>query len=198
VQHALRALIVVAAVAAANTIASAQSATDAPAMPAETAPPRAPMFPTPPKPDFSSMRFLLGTWNCVSRSERRGNEVSRLTSTYTLAPDGYFMKQVTKSSKVSYSAFNPTTTDWVTYDSNAKRWIDVEVGSYGSYGYSTSTGWEHGHILWSDDSFLPDGDVTSSTGTLINKISDTKFIGLSAFTTTAGLLNRVTTSCAKS
>jgi hypothetical protein len=90
-----------------------------------------------------------------------------------------------------------TATDWYTYDANAKRWIDITVGSYGGYGYSTSTGWEHGHILWGADSFLPDGDVTSSTGTLITKISDTKLTTASAFTTTAGLLNRVTGTCTK-
>ena len=134
VQLAVKALILLAAIAATGSVAAAQSATEAPAMPMETAPPKAPIFPVPPKPDFSSMRFLLGTWSCVSHSERRGNEVTRATTSYTMAPDGYFMKQVTKIGKVSYSAVAPTATDWITYDSNAKRWIDVEVGSYGSYG----------------------------------------------------------------
>ena len=197
-QHALKVLILLAAVAGSVNAASAQPASDAPDAPAATAPPRAPMFPVPPKPDFSAMRFLLGSWTCVSHSERRGNEVTRATTVYTLAPDGYFMKQVTKVGKVSYSAVAPTVTDWITYDANAKRWVDVEVGSYGAYGYSTSPGWEHGHILWGADSFLPDGDSTSSTGTLINKISDTKIISLSAFTIAAGLLNRVSTACTKS
>ena len=164
---------------------------------AATAPPKAPTYAVPQKPDFSSMQFLIGTWNCASRSERRNGEVTRVTSTYSMAPDGYFMKQVSKSPKVSYAAVGYTTTDWITYDSRVKRWIDISVGSSGSYGYSTSTGWEHGRLLWGADSFLPDGDVTSTTGTLMTKVSDTKFTTAAAFTSTAGLLNRVMGTCTK-
>jgi hypothetical protein len=31
--------------------------------------------PTPPKPDFSSMKFLIGTWTCSDLSSRRPAEV---------------------------------------------------------------------------------------------------------------------------
>lgn len=192
--HPIHGLILAAAFAASVGVASAQSTSDATTT---ATPPKAPTFPVPQKPDFSSMRFLLGTWNCVTRSERRGNEASHATLTYSLAPDGYFMKYTTKSPKVSYAATGLTATDWVTYDARAKRWIDVTVGSYGAYGYSSSTGWENGHIMWGADSFLPDGDLTSSTGTLVTKVSDTKLTTASAFTTTAGLLNRVTGTCTK-
>jgi hypothetical protein len=99
--------------------------------------------------------------------------------------------------KVSYAATGFTATDYFTYDARAKRWIDITVGSQGGYGYSTSTGWEHGHILWGADSFLPDGDLTSSTGTLWTKVSDTKLTTASAFASVAGLLNRVTRNCTK-
>ncbi|WP_317996264.1 hypothetical protein [Vulcanimicrobium alpinum] len=162
-----------------------------------TVPPKAPTYPVPVKPDFSSMKFLLGTWKCATHSERRGNEASLATITYTMAPDGYFMKSLTKSQKVSYAAVGYTATDWYTYDNDAKRWIDVTVGSSGAYGYSTSMGWQNSYMLWGADSFLPNGDVTSSTGTLMTKISDTKYTTKQAFTTAAGLLNRVTGSCAK-
>lgn len=193
--HRIHGLILAAAFAASAGVASAQSPADTSAT--STTPPKAPTYPVPQKPDFSSMRFLLGTWNCVTHSERRGSEATRSTMKYSLAPDGYFMKYTTTSPKVSYAATGLTSTDWVTYDARAKRWIDVTVGSYGTYGYSTSTGWENGHILWGADSFLPDGDVTSSTGTMLTKVSDTKVSTASAFTSTAGLLNRVTGTCTK-
>jgi len=189
------ALILAAAFAASVGIASAQTAPDTTST--TTMPVKAPTYPMPPKPDFSSMRFLLGTWNCVTHSERRGSEATRSTLKYSLAPDGYFMKYTTTSPKVSYAATGFTATDWVTYDSRAKRWIDMTVGSQGGYGYSTSTGWENGRMLWGADSFLPDGDVTSSTGTLFTKVSDTKITSASAFTSAAGLLNRVTGTCTK-
>lgn len=194
--HPVRALILAAAFAASAGAASAQTAPDTTST-TTTTPPKAPTFPLAPKPDFSSMRFLLGTWTCVTHSERRGNETTRATLKYSLAPDGYFMKYTTTSAKVSYAATGFTSTDWVTYDSRAKRWIDITVGSQGVYGYSTSMGWENGHMLWGADSFLPDGDLTSSTGTLFTKVSDTKLTSASAFTTTAGLLNRVTGTCTK-
>jgi hypothetical protein len=196
--RSVRRLVLVAAFAASTGIASAQTAMDTPAaMPASTMPPKAPKFPLPPKPDFSSMTFLLGSWTCKSYSERRGGEATTVNSVTTMSPDGYSMKTVSKSPKVSYAATGFTTTDWVTYDSRAGRWIDITVGSFGAYGYSTSTGWSHGQLLWGADSFLPDGDVTSSTGTVMTKISDTKYTTGSAFTTTAGLVNRVHGTCIK-
>jgi len=179
-----------------TTAPAAAPAADAPAMSA-TMPPRAPTYPTPPKPDFSSMRFLLGTWKCVSHSERRGNVTSSSTVTYTMAPDGYFIVGKTVSPKVAYAAVGFKSTDWITYDGLAKRWIDVTIGTYGAYGYSTSVGWQFGHLVWNADSFLPDGDITSTTGTMLTKVSDTKFTTASAFTSSAGLLNRVTGSCTK-
>ena len=193
----VRALALAGAFAVSTAAVQAQTTGDAPAAMSATVPPKAPTYPVPVKPDFSSMKFLLGTWKCASHSERRGNEATLSTITYTMAPDGYFMKALTKSPKVSYAAVGSTTTDWFTYDNDAKRWIDITVGSYGAYGYSTSTGWSNGNILWGADSFLPNGDQTSSTGTLITKISDTKYTTKSAFTSAAGLLNRVTGSCAK-
>ncbi len=196
--HLARTLTLIAAFAVTGAAASAQSTTTDAASPAmSTVPPKAPRYPVPKKPDFSSMQFLIGTWNCSQHSERRGNEASHMTVTYSLSSDGYFMKSVSKSPKVSYAANGYTATDWITFDARANRWIDVQTGSYGSYGYSTSTGWEHGHLLWGADSFLPDGDVTSSTGILMTKVSDTKLTTASAFTTSAGLLNRVTGSCTK-
>ena len=195
--HLVRVLMLITAFAVTAVAAPAQSTTGESPATGSTVPPKAPKFPVPKKPDFSSMQFLLGTWACTSHSERRGNEASHSTVTYSMAPDGYFMKYVTKSPKVSYAAVPYTATDWVTYDNNAKRWVDITVGSYGAYGYSTSMGWEHGHMLWGADSFLYDGDMTSSTGTVWTKVSDTKLTSASAFTTTAGLLNRVTVACTK-
>jgi hypothetical protein len=191
--HPIRVLVIAGIFAATAGAALAQTAPD----PGVTTPPKAPTYPVPKKPDFSSMQFLVGTWKCVQHSERRGAEASYLTTTYSMAPDGYFMKSVSKSPKVSYAATGFSNTDWITYDSLAMRWIDVSVGTYGAYGYSTSTGWQHGHILWGADSFLPDGDTTSTTGTLMTKVSDTKLTTGSAFTTVAGLVNRVTGTCTK-
>lgn len=163
-----------------------------------TPPPKAPTYPKPAKPDFSSLRFLLGKWTCVSYSERRGSEPTKGTLVTTMTPDGYWMKTVTTSAGVSYAKFPSTYTDLVTYDGTAKRWIDIGTGSYGAYGYSTSTGMDsYGHMLWGADSFLYDGDTTSSTGTLVTKVSDTKYTTASAFTTTAGLVNRVHGTCTK-
>lgn len=192
-----QALFFVAIFAASVGVASAQSSDMTAPMSASTMPPKAPKYPAPPKPDFSSMQFLLGTWKCSQHSERRGNELTYTTTTFSMMPDGYFMKGVSKSPKVSYAATGSTSTDYYTYDSRVGRWIDMTIASQGGYGYATSTGWKHGHMLWSFDSFLPDGDLTSSTGQLMTKVSDTKYRFASAFTTEAGLLNRVTGTCVK-
>jgi len=187
------ALIVAAALTLSGGPAFAQ-ATDM-----STAPPKAPTYPVPAKPDFTPVRYLLGSWTCVSHSQRRGSETSKSTSVTTLTPDGYWMKSVSKSAGTSYAKYATTFTDWVTYDSNTKRWVDIGMGSFGGYGYSSSTGPDkYGRTLWTAEAFMPDGDSTSTTGTLQTKISDTKYTTAGAFTTAAGLVNNVSSTCTKS
>jgi hypothetical protein len=118
-------------------------------------------------------------------------------SVATMTPDGFWMKTVTWIPKTSVFPVATVSTDWVTYDSLAGRWVDISMGSFGAYGYTTSTGWTHGLMLWTAEAFLPNGDRTSETGSLTTKISDVKYTTAQAFTTTAGLLYHITTVCTK-
>lgn len=141
------------------------------------------------------MKFLLGSWHCVSHSERRGAETSTANLTYSMSPDGYFMKVDSASPKVSYAAVGYTGSSSMTYDTDTKRWVNVSLGSYGSYQFETSQGWKNNMLLWRDESFAPNGDWTSTTGTLYTKVSDNEYTTASAFTTEAGLVNRVNGTC---
>jgi hypothetical protein len=80
--HVTRTLTLLAAFGLTVATAQAQSTTDTPSPAvASTVPPKAPTYPVPKKPDFSSMKFLLGTWTCTWHSERRGYEATHTTAT---------------------------------------------------------------------------------------------------------------------
>src|SRR5579862_508822 len=46
--------------------------------------------PMAPKPDFSSMRFLIGTWTCTDMSSRRPGPFTT-TEVFSMDPTGYWM-----------------------------------------------------------------------------------------------------------
>ena len=46
--------------------------------------------PTQPKPDFSTMKFLIGTWECSDMSSRRPGPF-QTTEVYSMDPSGYWM-----------------------------------------------------------------------------------------------------------
>ena len=46
--------------------------------------------PTPPKPEFSTMKFLIGTWECSDMSSRRPGPF-QTTEVYSMDPSGYWM-----------------------------------------------------------------------------------------------------------
>jgi len=202
VTTSLRVFSVAAAIVFSATAAGAQTMAPAamPATPAamSTIPPKAPIYPVPTKPDFTSMRFMLGKWICTTHSSRRPPSFKYVTtSVATMTPDGFWIKTVSTTPKTSVFPADSISTDWMTYDSTVGRWVDVSMGSFGSYGYTTSTGWSHGLLLWTAEAFLPNGDLTSSTGTLVTKVSDVKYTAVQGFTTAAGLLSRVTSVCTK-
>jgi hypothetical protein len=200
--NGLRVFSVAATIALSASAAGAQTTAPSAMAPApaaiSTMPPKAPIFKVPTKPDFSSMRFLLGKWSCTAHSSRRAPTYNLVTkSVATITPDGYWMKTVTWTPKTPFYPAATVTTDWMTYDSDAGRWVDIQMGSFGGYGYTTATGWTHGLMLWTSEAFLPNGDVTSATGNLTTKVSDVKYTTAQAFTTTAGLLYHITSVCTK-
>ncbi len=183
-------LLVLAGILVAQPFGATIARADAPAI--ESTP-----IPKPPKPDFSSMSFLTGTWKCTSKSARRPSAIT-WTQTTTLDPSGYWMVTKGNAPGVSWYPYATVSTDWVTYDNDAKHWVDVYVDDNGGYGVSTAPGWSDGKIVWTTQNFVPAGGVTSVSALTITKVGDARTTGRSSFTTNKGRTVGVTSSCSKS
>jgi len=174
----LGAVAFVVALAAAPVVSTAQPA------PAPTMVPMA-------KPDFSSMTFLTGTWNCTQmlRGKMRPD-----TSTTTIGMDGMWM--VTQDTAPPFDQYRTVTinsTGYTGYDATTKQWVQLGVDNSGGYGMGTSPGWQGNTITWTAKNL--DGSTTTD---VITKASDTQTSDAQTTTDAQGKSTTVTITCKKS
>ncbi len=153
------------------------------ASPAPTPVPRA-------MPDFSSMRFLMGTWNCHSMVRGRPRPD---TSTTTMTLDGEYM--VTHDVAPPFDRFRNravNTDTYVTYNPINHMWVSLSVDNFGGYGVGMSPGWR-GNTLTTTIKMAQDGTTGSDT---LTKVSDRQTSDVST-TTNSGHMTRVHTMCTK-
>jgi hypothetical protein len=136
--------------------------------------------PTPPKPNFSSMSWLVGTWNCSVKSARRPAPYY-VTAITTMDPSGYWMLTKSTTKGMSWFPYPTKTTDWVTYDSDGKRWEDINVGDFGGYDANWSPGWNGNTMVWTDQVFKPGMDIIGVTPTTQTKVSNSKWTSHTTF-----------------
>ena len=154
--------------------------------------------PKPPKPDFSSMSWLVGTWNCSFKSTRRPAPVT-FTQVTTMDPTGYWMITKSSSTGTSWFPWPSASTDWVTHDSDPKRWVDIMTADFGAYDASSSPGWNDNTIVWTDNMFKPSTDVMAVTPTTQTKVSSSKWTSHTTFQErSSGRWISVDTVCNKS
>jgi hypothetical protein len=150
--------------------------------------------PTPvpvPKPDFSSMNFLMGTWNCSSTV--RGSHRTE-TDVTTIGMDGAWM--VTQSTSPPFDQYRTYTingTTYLSYDPDSKMWVQLLVDSSGQYGLSTSSGWQGNSLTWSGKGL--DGTGFSDVFT---KVSDGATTDAATITDPQGKVTKTVTGCKKS
>jgi len=152
-------------------------------------------IPVPPKPDWSSMKFLVGTWECSTQSSRRPGPYTATVVT-TLDATGYWMDSKTVTAKVSW-ALGATSVDQVTYDSDQHRWVDVYTDTQGNYDVTFSPGWSGNTMVWKDALFAPGPDVVATSPLTVTKVNDTKQTSHSSFTEKSGRKNTVDQVCTK-
>lgn len=152
--------------------------------------------PAPPKPDFSAMKYFLGSWTCTTKSARRPTPQVSM-SVDTLDPGGRWLVAKSVNLPTSWYPYKSNELDMYTYDPGAKRWVDVETDTLGGYDVSASPGWKGATMVWTDLTFAPEGDVTSATATTLKKVGPGKFSFASTFTTKKGRAVALTGSCVK-
>ena len=157
----------------------------------------APVYSQPPKPDFSSMKFLLGSWSCSTKSARRPFAVAS-KDTYTLDPTGYYLVYESKSEPVAWANYAQDITQMITYDAELKQWAGVVTSTLGDYGLFMSNGWSDGKLVWHPVNNTPYLDIASSSDFAVTKVNDAHLTSDSSFTTKAGATVSVKGTCTKS
>lgn len=153
-------------------------------------------IPPNPKPDFSSMRYLVGTWNCTARNTRRPGPYTN-TQTTSMDPSGYWMVTKTVGHPSSWAPRTLITETRTTYDGSTTRWVSLSTDNQGGYDMSTTTGWQGNAITWHDEAYPKTNNTSSNGDTITTKVSDTKTTYTSTFTEPSGRTINVTGSCTK-
>jgi hypothetical protein len=143
------------------------------------------------------MKFLVGTWSCASKSARRPSAVLS-TDTYSIDPTGYYLVVKSTSKGAPWYPYASTSTDMITYDSEIKQWADETMSTLGAYGLSMSKGWTGSKLVWHPVNNTPYLDVASVSDITLTKVSPTKLVGISSFSTKTGKTVGVTDTCSKS
>jgi hypothetical protein len=147
------------------------------------------------KPDFSSMKFTLGTWTCSTQSARRPGPYTS-TSNSAIDPTGYWIVTDTTTAKTSW-ATAIVSVDKVTYDPDQHRWVDVYTDDQGGYDVTYSPGWSGNTMVWTDQLFAPGPDIIATSPLTNTKVSDTKMTSHNTFKEKSGRTIAVDSVCTK-
>jgi hypothetical protein len=156
-------------------------------------------IPMPAKPDFGSMKFMVGTWNCTATNTRRSKPYTS-TATTTMDPSGYWMTTKTVAHPVSFDPTPTITVDKVTYDAGSKQWVDVSTDDRGTYAIATSPGWNGNKIVWHpvNVTSVTSGNVVGGGDTTTTKLSDSKTMSVGTFKESGGRTVTFKSPCTKS
>ena len=142
-------------------------------------------------PDFTSMKFLLGTWMCT-QPLRGGTRPE--TDVYSMTMDGMWMlEQSTAPPFDQYRTVAQNGMNYTGYDPSSKQWVSLGVDSLGGFGTSTSPGFQGNVITWTTK------NLDGSSGTdITTKVSDNMTTDQSTSTDPQGHASTVTITCKKS
>ena len=153
-------------------------------------------IPTTTKPDWSSMKFLLGTWTCSTKSSRRPAAYTTI-QVNTMDPTGRWMITDSANLKTSWST-TIHSVDKTTYDSDQHRWVDVSTSDQGGYDVTYSPGWKGDSMTWTDQLFTPGPDLIAVSPLTNTKVSDSKMVTHMTFKEKSGRTITVDGVCTKS
>ncbi|MFY9885848.1 MAG: hypothetical protein WBX23_00040 [Candidatus Cybelea sp.] len=153
--------------------------------------------PTPPKPDFSTMKFLIGTWECSDMSSRRPGPF-QTTEVYSMDPSGYWMLRESTIHTASWIPREVRSETKFTWDGVAKRWVRITTGDRAGYSVSTAAMPVASHTTYTYVIQTKAPDIASFAPEVFTKVSDTKRTMTTSFTETNGRAVNVKETCTKS
>jgi len=153
-------------------------------------------IPLAPKPDFSSMRFLVGTWTCSDLSSRRPGPFTTI-EVYSLDSSGYWMNRESTVRKASWIPREIRSETQYTFDPYAKVWVRVTTGDLGAYAVATAPNPAGNKKTYTYVTQTKAPDIASYAPEVFTKVSDTKKTMTTSFTETSGRVVHVSETCTK-
>jgi hypothetical protein len=154
-------------------------------------------IPIPGKPDFSTMNFLIGTWQCSDLSSRRPGPFMT-TEVYSMDPSGYWMLRDSTVHKASWVPFEIHSQTKYTWDNYAKHWVRITTGDGGTYAVATAPMHTGNVKTYTYLTQTKAPDVASYAPEVFVKQSDTKKTMTTSFTERNGAIVHVKETCTKS
>lgn len=149
-----------------------------------------------PKPDFASMNFLIGTWQCTDLSSRRPGPFTT-TEVYSLDPTGYWIVRDTTIHKAPWIPREFHSQTRYTYDTYAKRFVRITIGEEGAYSVATAPMPVGHRKIYTYVIQTKAPDVASYAPEVYAIVSNTKKVMTSSFTETSGRVVNVKETCTK-
>jgi hypothetical protein len=153
--------------------------------------------PVRPKPDLSTMNYLIGTWTCSDLSSRRPGPFT-VTQVYSMDPTGYWIIRDDTTHTASWITREAHSQTKFTYDAEAKRWIRISTGDRGAYAVATAAMPVGNKKTYTYLIQTKAPDIASYTPEVYVKESDTKKTMTTSFTETNGRVVTVKETCTKS
>jgi hypothetical protein len=149
-----------------------------------------------PKPDFSTMKFLIGTWQCSDSSSRRPGPFMT-TEVYSMDPGGYWIVRDTTIHKASWIPREFHSQSKYTYDAVAKRFVRITTGEEGAYSVATAPMPVGNKKIYTYVIQTKAPDVASYAPEVYTVVGQTKKTMTSSFTETSGRVVMVKETCTK-
>jgi hypothetical protein len=152
--------------------------------------------PTPPKPDFSTMTYNVGTWTCTDLSSRRPGPFT-ITEVYSMDPNGYWMIRENTTHKASWIPRDFHSETKYTWDTLAKRWVRITMGDQGGYSVATAPMPVAGKKTYTYVIQTKAPGIASYAPEVYTKVSDTEKTMTTSFIETSGRVVTVKETCKK-
>ena len=153
-------------------------------------------IPTAPKPDWSTMHFLIGTWKCTDYSSRRPGPF-QTTEVYSMDSTGYWMIRndtIHTASWIPHEIQNQTKYTWDPY---AHRWVRITTGDSGNYAVATAGMPVNGKTTYTYVIQAKSPDVASYAPEVYLTMGGMKPTMTTSFTETTGRVVTVKEMCIK-
>ena len=152
--------------------------------------------PMPPKPNWSSMNFLIGNWTCTDLSSRRPGPFTT-TRVFSMDSTGYWMIRNDTIHTASWIPREVHMEYRTTWDPYTHRWVRIGTDEFGRFSVATASMPVGGRKTYTYVIQSKAPDIASYAPEVYTSSGGNKLMMTSSFTEKNGRVVRVKETCTK-